>query len=267
MNNWNELYIEYLKMKKCRKEVGLIQEAKEDDIDHNELDSLRQEIENQQKEIEELKQMMKDDPIEMAIFFPDTAIDYESRKNPTPTYINYVYKSIEFNFFKKTETFISSVEFKNDENLLFENEHTKIDTMLDRISDSSAFIEDRVEEENNLLGQFIIQASQKQIQVSRSYQKLPSFLADFTEILQEILFILLLIINFLEWKTVDLKLIRKMLKYKGSKYYDVDYLITTFKQQLINKNVKESLNKKENKSKGKSEQKSQKDSEKKNKKE
>ncbi|MCQ2820567.1 MAG: hypothetical protein MJ252_25155 [archaeon] len=200
---------------------------------------IKDEVMEDPEKLEELEQMMADDPIEMAIFFPDCAIDYESRKEPTPTYINYIYKSIEFKFFKKTETFISLLEFKNDENLIVNSEHVMMDTMLDRFSDTFAYKEERdidVDEDHNI-GQFILKASQKQIQVSRSYQKFPSFVADLTGILEEILVLLLLLINFLERKTVDLKLIKKMLKYKGSKYYDVNYLINAFEEQNIRRKV------------------------------
>ena len=70
-----------------------------------------------------------------------------------------------------------------------------------------------------------VKASPKIIQVNRQYQKFPSFLADFTSLLEEILVLMLLVVNFVERKAVDHKLIEKMLKFRGSKYYDIDYLI------------------------------------------
>ena len=43
-----------------------------------------------------------------------------------------------------------------------------------------------------------------------------------------ILFEILSLLNFVERKAVDHKLIEKMLKFRGSKYYDIDYLINVF---------------------------------------
>ncbi|MCQ2818722.1 MAG: hypothetical protein MJ252_15755 [archaeon] len=187
--------------------------------------------------LEELKENMDQDQLEMVIFFPDSAIDYESRDLPVPTYINYIYKAIEYNFVKKTETFIAILEFKNDENLLIDNTKEISDTILEKFSDSFYYIEDRKKVQNPLIGEFIVKASPKVIQVFRSYQKLASFIADLTSILEEILVLLLLVINFLERKAVDLKIIKKMLKYKGSKYYDVGYVITAFKKNQIEEKV------------------------------
>ena len=187
--------------------------------------------------IDEVRGYMKENPLEMAIFFLDSAIDYENRKNALPTYINYSYKIIDFDFVKSTEIFISSLEFKNDDNLLYDNSKLTIDAMLDHSLDSFRYVSERADEEEFLLGRYIIKASPKIIQVNRQYQKFPSFLADFTSLLEEILVLMLLIVNFVERKAVDHKLIEKMLKFRGSKYYDIDYLINVFNKDKISNKV------------------------------
>ena len=108
--------------------------------------------------------------------------------------------------------------------------------MLDVSVDSFRHIPQRTYESNRV-GEFLIQSSSKVIQVSRSYQKFPSFLADMTSLLEEILVLLLLTVNIFERKAVDHKLVEKMLKYKGSKYFDVDYLISVFNKDKISNNV------------------------------
>ena len=187
--------------------------------------------------LDEVSAYMKENPLEMAIFFLDSAIDYENRKDAIPSFINYSYKVIDFNFLKTTEIFISSLEFKNDDNLLYDNSKLTLDAMFDHSLDSFQYISDRVDEEEFLLGRYIIKASPKIIQVNRQYQKFPSFLADFTSLLEEILVLMLLVVNFVERKAVDHKLIEKMLKFRGSKYYDIDYLINVFNKDKISNKV------------------------------
>ena len=187
-------------------------------------------------------QILRGNEIEMAIFWLDTAIDYESRTNPVPSYINYSYKTIDFDFIKKTSLYISSLEFRVDDHLLWDNQKLLTDAMLDVSVDSFRHIPKRTYESNKV-GEFLIQSSSKIIQVSRSYQKFPSFLADMTSLLEEILVLLLLTVNFFERKAVDHKLVEKMLKYKGSKYFDVDYLISVFNKDKISNNVMSAIEK------------------------
>ena len=187
--------------------------------------------------MEEVRAMMKENPLEMAIFFLDSAIDYENRKDAIPSFINYSYKIIDFDFVKTTELFISSLEFQNDDNLLFDNSKLTIDAMFDHSLDSFQYVNNRIQQEESLIGKFIIKASPKIIQVNRQYQKFPSFLADLTSLLEEILVLMLLVVNFVERKAVDHKLINKMLKFRGSKYYDIDYLINVFNKDKISNKI------------------------------
>ena len=52
---------------------------------------------------------MQSRPIEMAVYFIDTAIHYQNRTNPLPPYINYVKKGLDLNFIKTTEISISTI--------------------------------------------------------------------------------------------------------------------------------------------------------------
>ena len=88
-----------------------------------------------------------------------------------------------------------------------------------------------------MVGKIIIKASAKVLVLNRSYQKLPSFIADLTGILEEILLVILLLINIMERQAIDNKLVHKMLKIKGSKYYDVDYFLNVFNRDKINNEV------------------------------
>ena len=123
--------------------------------------------------LDEVEEVMKENPLEIAIFFLDSAIDYENRKDAIPSFINYSYKVIDFDFVKTTEIFISSLEFQNDDNLLFDNSKLTIDAMFDHSLDSFRYVPDRSDQEETLVGKFIIKASPKIIQVNRQYQKFP----------------------------------------------------------------------------------------------
>ena len=184
-----------------------------------------------------VKNKMQSRPIEMAVYFIDTAIHYQNRTNPLPPYINYVKKGLDLNFIKTTEISISTIEFTNDENLFFDNSHTIIDATFDKDEDSFHLVASREDQNENMVGKFIIKASAKVLVLNRSYQKLPSFIADLTGILEEILLAILLLINIMERQAIDNKLIHKMLKIKGSKYYDVDYFLNVFNRDKINNEV------------------------------
>ena len=185
--------------------------------------------------LNEVKKFMNDNPLEMAIYFLDTAVDYKSQKNFLQSYVNYIYKSIDVDFIKKTDIFISSVVFENDENWLFSNPKITYDSMYDYSVDSIKYLSSR-ENNEKLLGRFIIKASPKIVQLVRKYQKLPTFIADVSAILEELLVIMILFTTMVERKAIDFKLIHRVLKFKGSKYYDIDYLLNMF--QLDKKNSK-----------------------------
>ena len=126
---------------------------------------------------------------------------------------------------------------------MWDNTKTTLDAMLDRSVDSFRLINDRVRLNEYCIGKFEIKASSKVIQVSRKYQKFPSFIADLTSLLEEILVLLMIMVNFVERKAVDHKLIEKMLKFRGSKYFDVDYLINVFNKDRISNGIMDMIEK------------------------
>ena len=192
---------------------------------------------------EETKNFIINNPLEMAFFFLDNAIDYESRKNTLPIYLNYLFKAMDFEFQKTTEALISKIEFSNDENIIFNNPKMSYGATLDSHFDSFHKITDK--QGDNLIGQLLIKASPKVIQLSRTYEKLPSFIADLSGILEEILIITLFLVNIIERQAIDNKLIHTMLKYKGSKHFDIDYFVSLYKKNKIDSNVMEIIKKPE----------------------
>jgi len=187
------------------------------------------------KNREEVKNYLDLYPIEMIIYFLDSSIDYKNRYNPTSIYINSLNRWLDLDLKKESQIFLSPFEFSNDENLIIANGKTLKGAIFEKSQDTSHFIANRTTDD--VLGVFIVKVSPKAIQLDRTYQKIPSFIADLTSIIEEILTILILIVNYFETLLIDKKLIQKTLKFKGSKYYDIDYLLSTFHKKEINLNI------------------------------
>ena len=65
-------------------------------------------------------------------------------------------------------------------------------------------------------------------EANNSISAFPSFIADLSGILEQVLSLMLFIVNIFERQAIDNKLIRKMIKFKGSKNCNVDYLLNVF---------------------------------------
>ena len=189
-----------------------------------------------------LKQFLNETPLDIAVFFRDTAIEYENRKNPLPPYLNYNYKGIDLNFFKKTSISISTLQFISDENIFMENPKLTTEAMYSSSEDSFRYIKDRVEEKEYQIFEYIIEANPKIIYLKRVYEKIPEFVANISGILSFICVIMVITANLIERKAIDQKLIHKMLKFKGNKNINVDYFIqkfnNKFKKNILFKNEK-----------------------------
>jgi len=188
------------------------------------------------------KQLFIQNNFEMALFFLDNAMEYDNRTNPMPMFLNHIFRAMDFNYQKTTDILISPVEFYNDENIIVDNPSVKkgltIDWKIDSFRNS-----DRSVKRESLVSQIILKTSTKVVELRRSYEKLPIFVADLTGILEDLLIFLLLTVNVVERIAIDRKLISKMLKFRGSKYYDIDYLVKTFNKEKINTNLMKIINK------------------------
>ena len=177
--------------------------------------------------LEETKNFLNENPLEMSLYFIDTSYDFKSRKNFVSTKLNFFFRPIDLNFEKYTTIYISHLDFSNDENLIIRKVTKKSNSIYDLSIDSFKYIENR-NSEKNLIGQFKIQASSKVYQLQRNYQKLPAFIAELAGFIGMLLLILLFLIRFLERQIIDNKLINHMLNFKGSKFNDVEYFINSF---------------------------------------
>ncbi len=192
---------------------------------------------------DEFKNFVEENPLEMSYYFLDNAIDYENKKNPIPFFLNYLFKAIDINYQKNTEIILSPIEFLNDDNLIIKKSEKYFGSTIDNHVDSFHQINEPNDLNQRLLGKFILKASPIMFSLSRSYQKIPSLIADLSGILEQILFLILLIVNFFERKCIDIKLIKKMIKFKGNKNYNIEYLIDVFNRNIVNNKLYEIINK------------------------
>ena len=136
------------------------------------------------------------------------------------------------------------MEFSNDENIIINNPYKIYGATIDNHVDSFHTISEPNKLGQSIVGKYILKASPIMFSLTRIYQKLPSFIAELSGILEEVLLLLLLITNILERQAIDNKLIKKMLKFKGCKNYDVKYLLNIFNNENHRKSkVMEIINK------------------------
>ena len=192
---------------------------------------------------DQVKNFLKENPLLMSFFFIDTAIDYENKKIPLPLYINYVTKDIDFDYIKKSEIFISSLDFVNDDNYFINKQSLYKKVMFDRCEDSFRVIKDRNKEENYNLFQIEIKVSPKVTSLKRKYQKLPEFVASLSGLLSFLLIFIIVACTLIEKKAIDQELIHKMLKFKGNKNINITYLLEKFneKNEILETNPKKIL--------------------------
>ena len=181
-----------------------------------------------------LEEYLNGTPIEFALFYKDTAIDYENRNNPLPSYLNYYYKGMDIEFFKITEIGISKLEFRNDENLFYDN--TKLINKATHSSSRDLFryLPSRGVENEYGVCEYIIKCSSQILQLKRIYEKISEFAANISGVISFTFFIMILIANIIEIKIIDQKLIHKMLKFRGNKNIDVNYFIEKFNHNVQN---------------------------------
>jgi hypothetical protein len=183
-----------------------------------------------------LTDFMNRNPLFASVFFLDTGIDYDNITTPLPNLINYYYTSVSPYDYKFTDIFLSTLEFIDDKNLLFQTSQSTIDTIYDRTSEYSVPIPDREElaKINSTyahgITKFIIKASPKYFIVERTYQKIPEFLANMSGIISQILFLLMVTINYTNRKSAENKIMSDVLKYKGKKNFDIKYLTEVFRR-------------------------------------
>jgi hypothetical protein len=177
---------------------------------------------------------MNRNPLFATVFFLDTGIDYDNISSPLPNLYNYYYTSVSPYDYKFTDIYLSTLEFLDDKNLLFQSSQKTIETIYDRTSEYSVPIPNRKDLSNinstyaHGVTKFIIKASQKYFIVQRNYQKIPEFLANMSGIISQILFLLMVTINYTNRKSAENKIMSNVLKYKGKKNFDIKYLTEVF---------------------------------------
>lgn len=187
---------------------------------------IKDSVRKNNEEYKKFKKVLEENPLEVILLYIDTGINYEEKINTLPNYVGFMIKEIDINFTKTTDIFVSNIEFYNDLNIFFSHGTLTKDVMFDYMIDSFKYIDRESDTENNLpLVTLKVKASPKIIQLNRVYQKFPSFIADLTGILEEILVLSTIIVNYFEKKIMDKKLINRVLTYKQGIFFQTDDFI------------------------------------------
>ncbi|MCQ2820084.1 MAG: hypothetical protein MJ252_22695 [archaeon] len=174
----------------------------------------------------------------------------------------------DFHFSKINHIYFSNIEFTKDENIFINKKEVETSIMLDYYDFTYTYFKNRTENELHYLqkveeerlraeeegeeprtienpyeviGRFEVMASPKIIQIERSYQKFLAWIAEVTQILEEIMVLIVLFVSAVESQMIKHKLIETMMKYRGGKYYNVEYYVSKFNENKISNNLKEFL--------------------------
>lgn len=172
------------------------------------------------------KKFLEENPLEIILLYIDTGINYEEKINTLPNYVGFMLKDIDLDFVKTTDIFVSNIEFYDDLNFFISNGKTQKDAMYDYLIDSFKQVNRGNDINNeNPIQRLRVKASPKIVQLKRVYQKFPSFIADLTGLLEQVLVLTTIIINFFEKKIMDKKLINRILTYKQGIFFQTDDFI------------------------------------------
>ena len=173
----------------------------------------------------------------------DSSIDYENRLNPISKYINEINKWLDFENRKETQITYSDVEFEDDQHYYL-NSIKKINiAYLDNNVDAFRFVKRNENLDDEILGTFIIKASYRKIKYKRIYQKLPSFLAHVSGLIELTYLISFFIVRFMDKILIDKIIINKMFKFRGNDNFNFDYLkILCREDELKNNKLKNNNN-------------------------
>ena len=185
----------------------------------------------------EFQNLMMTTRLEMVLFFIDKAIDYENRTQPLPFHFGFSYKGLDPNFKKETNIYISCIQFYNDDNWFFETPKLRNDAMYDQSVDTFIYLADRENNDSNL-GIYNIEASSNIFVLNRKYEKLPSFFANLTGILNAVHLVFSIINEYINRTYINEYIIHKTMKYRGNRNFDVEEILNKFMDQELYENKK-----------------------------
>jgi hypothetical protein len=146
--------------------------------------------------------------------YKDISLNYKNFEDPTSNYTNSFAAFIDINYSTKIDTKLSSIEFSNDQNLIFPDEK---EYQLYNMNEIRQYDEKRTASKAKVMAVYIA-SSNKVTQFSRSYQKIPSFLADVTGLLSQIAFILYFLVLPINERNLTQTVLNSAMKYPNLDY-------------------------------------------------
>ena len=197
--------------------------------------------ENVFENLEEFKELLLSNPIQIKFFYIDSYINNKNKDKPIHSYLNSYISYINLNFLYHNEIYLSNLEYNSDRSLLFVNKKTKENII--SLKTHSNILYTIHNQSNLILNSFVFLPNNNKIIYYRIYLKLNEIISNFLCLFIIIYNILKLIINFFEKYGYEKKLIINSFKYRGNKNYDLNYMITAFGRDEINSKITDLLNK------------------------
>jgi len=191
--------------------------------------------------LEEFKQLLLSNPIQIKFFYIDSYIDNKNKDKPIHSYLNSFISFINLNNLYYNEIYLSNLEYNNDRSLLFVKKKTKENII--SLKTHSNILNTIHNQSNLILNSFVFLPNNNKIIYYRIYLKLNEIISNFLCLFIIIYNILKLVINFFEFYGYEKKLIINSFKYRGNKNYDLNYMITAFGRDEINLKITDLLNK------------------------
>jgi hypothetical protein len=188
-----------------------------------------------------MKQVFMNTPLKINFYFVDISLAVDDLDNPAKLYINSVTNYMNFNSYQKQNMDFMLLNFTDDGSIILDDPITT--SFVKYLAQMTYYydIDDRMNTTNsdrNLLYKIYIRSNQLVRGVKRDFQKLPTFIANVSGILSNILVIMFVVINFVNEFKLKQSLINKVFNFK-------DHILNNESMiDKINKIIKESYSRK-----------------------
>jgi hypothetical protein len=150
--------------------------------------------------LEEFKKKLSKNPIRISLVYTEKSIDYDNFDTPIESVLSFDYYWINIDLYKYIYYQLSKSELISDNNLFWSEQTSEEVPYLEKIKLEEVNTLNRTEQEtgifnSGLIGIFFELSRTKHI-LSRSYQKIPDFLANISSLFSTILFFSGLILNY-----------------------------------------------------------------------
>ncbi len=165
----------------------------------------------------ELQKIFENDAFKFTLYYIDTFNDVTNYTNPVFYKVDAIYTYLDLNYFKRNNIYFQQFKYSSDKNLFYNNYIESTFMKLFSNQEIMSPILDRekyTKEEKPYLNKFFFRAVNNQKTVKLSFVKIPEFLASLSGLLVNLLVVLSIIINALNFFEAKQTIMSKIMKYK-----------------------------------------------------